>query len=206
MGEKKADNYLRGIVTAKNRGLAKVLTGLTIRHLGSSMAQARPNTLATSRRCSPLPSGIAKVTPLISALVPDKGNNTIEGLGRKTADSIFHALATENMQIIFQELADAGVDLTQSTITSEAVVQAIAGKTFVLTGTLPPTHAVTRLAQPNHRRWQQSDGVVSRKTDFWSPAKPGGKLSKAEKLGVAVLSEQDLLELLSDKHLRCLKK
>ena len=136
----------------------------------------------------------------ITALVPDKGSNTIEGLGRKTADSIFHALATENMQIIFQELADAGVDLTQSSITSEAtVVQAIAGKTFVLTGTLP-TYSRSDAAGLITAAGGKVTGSVSKKTDFLVAGEAAGsKLSKAEKLGVAVLSEQDLLELLSSE-------
>ena len=118
-----------------------------------------------------------------------------QGIGPKVAELIHRQLADEQMRAQIDELRPFVRFEEEGPPPGEGP---LAGKTFVLTGTLPDltreeaTRAHRRGRRQGHRR------SVSKKTDYVvAGASPGSKLEKAERLGVPVLDEAGLLELLS---------
>jgi DNA ligase (NAD+) len=197
MGKKSAENVVAGLERAKGRGLARVLVGLAIRHVGETMAQdlagyfgSAEDLLAFAARYV---SGDAEA---VQRLSPDKGSGAIEGLARKTASSIFAELDSPGVRAVFAGLARAGVALT-ATSARRAAVDGVAGKTFVLTGTLP-TLKRNDAAERIKRAGGKVTGSVSKNTDYVVAGEEAGtKLAKAVELGVNVLDEAGLLRLLS---------
>lgn len=198
MGERKADNLLAALQTAKGRGLARVLAGLAIRHCGTVMAEALARHFGEAQRLLDFAVRYAAGDlAAIDEVAPAKGNGPIEGLARTTADVIFPALAAA--RTLFAELAQAGVDLQARSALVQAVA-GVAGKIFVLTGTLPTlsrTQAETLIKNAGGK----TAGSVSRKTDYVvAGAEAGSKLAKAQELGVPVLDEAGLKGLLAPLH------
>jgi DNA ligase (NAD+) len=197
MGQKSIDNLLRALAAAKSRGLARVLASLSIRHVGEVMAEelarhfkSAENLLGfAARYCDDDPKAIAEVAP-------EKGSGAIEGLARKSADSIFVELNSQAVRNIFSGLAEAGVLLSADESEENQSVEGIAGKTFVLTGTLPTLKRSDASARIKAAGGKVS-GSVSKKTNFVvAGAEAGSKLAKAESLGVTVIDEATLLAML----------
>lgn len=197
MGDKSADNVVRAIETAKSRGLARVLYALSIPLLGEGTSEdlARyfgnaEKLLAFARRYA------AGDTEAIATVAPDKGSGAIEGLAKKSADVIFGALATDALGVIFEGLAKAGVSLDAASATL-SLVEGVAGKSFVLTGTLKALRrddAGERIKNAGGK----ISGSVSKKTDYLVAGDDAGsKLEKAQALGVKVIDEATLLAMLA---------
>jgi DNA ligase (NAD+) len=128
-------------------------------------------------------------------VAPETGTGAIEGIGKKTADAIFGALAEPSLREVIAGLAAAGVSMASA---SKAVVKkdGVAGKTFVLTGTLP-TLKRDEAAERIKGAGGKVAGSVSKKTDFVvAGEEAGSKLEKAKELGVPVIDEAALLGLL----------
>jgi len=196
MGTKSAENVLRGLSAAKGRGLEKVLVGLAIRHVGASMAedlaahfQNAEALLAFSARYA------AGDTSAIELVAPSTGSGVIEGLARRTADSIFAELNSPSVRLVFEALGACGVSLESQNRKGPAV-EAIAGKTFVLTGTLPTLSRTEAAAQIKAAGGKVS-GSVSKKTHYVvAGEEAGSKLEKARALGVTVIDEAALRSML----------
>lgn len=197
MGKRSAANLMRAIETSKSRGLARVLNGLAIRHVGESMSED----LATHFGTAEALLGFARRyqegdAAAIDEVAPEKGPGAVEGLARKSADTIFAELDSASMRSVFAGLQEVGVDLRARHRAIEAVTE-VAGKSFVLTGTLPNlkrNEAADRIKAAGGR----VVGSVSKKTDYVvAGADPGSKYEKAEKLGVPILDENALLALLA---------
>jgi DNA ligase (NAD+) len=182
MAQKSAENLLSGIEASKQRGLARVLVGLSIRHLGPTAAQAVARALGTLERVE-----TASVEELTA----------IDGVGLVIAESVQAFFASEHNRVVVDKLRAAGVDLTApATAASTAIDDSLAGLTFVLTGTLD---SVTRdeAAAAIEARGGKVTSSVSKKTSYVvAGASPGSKLAKAEQLGVAVLDGDGLERLL----------
>jgi DNA ligase (NAD+) len=196
MGKKSAENVVRALERAKGRGLTRVLVGLAIRHVGETMAEdlasyfgSAPALLAFARRYN------AGEPEAVQTLTPDKGLGAIEGLAKKSATSIFAELDSEAVRKVFAGLEAAGV-LLEATSARREVVEGVAGKTFVLTGTLP-TLKRSEAADAIKQAGGKVSGSVSKKTDYVvAGEEAGSKLESAQALGVAVLDEAGLLALL----------
>jgi DNA ligase (NAD+) len=198
MGRKSAENVRRALDAAKDRGLARVLVGLAIRHVGESMAEdlARyfgdaDSLLAFAERfAAGDPEAIETVAPARSSQ-----RGAIEGLAQKTAESIFGELASASVRQVFERFKDKGLRLTEER-RAASTVEGIAGKTFVLTGTLPTlkrSEAATKIKAAGGK----VAGSVSAKTDFVvAGEEAGSKLDKAKALGLAILDEEGLLAML----------
>lgn len=196
MGKKSAENVVKGLEAAKERGLARVLVGLAIRHVGETMAEDLAGYFHSADALLDFAARYAAGDPkAVEAVAPEKGTGAIEGLARKSADSIFGELASPAMREIFDGLRAAGVKLTANE-EKRAEVDGVAGKTFVITGTLPTLKrkdAEMRIKQAGGK----TSGSVSKKTDFVvAGEEAGSKLEKARELGVAVIDEAQLLDLL----------
>lgn len=180
MGEKSADNLLEALDTAKSRGLARLLAGLGIRHIGASAAKM----LARHH-----PDAAA----LLAASVEDL--EALPDFGEITARSLHEHLASEVAQDAFRRLAAAGVSLESDLfgiVSAGGVDSPVAGKTIVITGTLEDWDRKT-LAERLESMGATVTGSVSKKTDVLiAGEKAGSKLEKATSLGVEIWNEEIL--------------
>jgi DNA ligase (NAD+) len=200
MGQKSAERVKAGLEEAKARGLARVLNGLAIRHVGETMAEDLAAYFKTADALLDFAARYAEGDEeAVEMVAPAKSSErgVIEGLARKTADSIFVELSSPAVRKVFEGLAEVGVELTAKAAEVEVVAE-VAGKTFVLTGTLPNlkrTEATKRIKGAGGK----VSGSVSKKTDYVVAGdEPGSKLDKAQVLGVTVIDETELLRLLGE--------
>lgn len=183
MGEKSAQNLVAAIAQSKTQPWSRVLYGLGIRHVGAVNAQI-------------LADSFAAVEALAGAEA--EAIATLYGIGPEIAQSVYQWFRVPANRDLISRLRDAGVQLA-STVQSEALAtpKPLAGKTFVVTGTLP-----TLKREEAKALIQQAGGKVtesvSKKTSYLVVGEDAGsKLEKARTLGVAELTEAQLLELLS---------
>jgi DNA ligase (NAD+) len=186
MGEKKVDNLIEGVEQSKQRGLTRVLAGLTIRHVGTGGAKR-------------LAQHFGDIDKLIAASEEDIA--AIEDVGPITAASVRQFLDNPAGQRVIQELKDAGVDLTEEKKTPAASAEAsdspFAGKKIVITGTLEH-YERKALSEILENLGAKVTSSVSKNTDLViAGEKAGSKLDKATQLGAEVWDEKKLLEALS---------
>ena len=187
MGKKSAEKLTDAIEKSKNQPWSRVLYGLGIRHVGSVIAQT-----VTEKFNSVEKLAAAKVTDI----------EAIYGIGIEIAESIYQWFRVEANQTLIERLEKAGLQFveTQEEISSD-VNQKFAGKTFVVTGTLPTLKRDEAKALIKKFAGKVTDSV-SKSTDYLLVGEnAGSKLAKAEKLGITQLSEQQLLEMVNSKQL-----
>jgi len=178
-GEISARNLIRAIEASKERPFARVLFALGIEEVGE----------VTARN---LAQGFGDAGDLLQA--PAEQIAKIPGIGQKMAASIRTQLDDERMQALLSDLQEIGLRFkVQGPPPSEGP---LAGKTVVLTGTMPNwsrEQATERIMAAGGR----VTGSVSKQTDFVVAGEsPGSKLGNAERLGVRVLDEGGLREVL----------
>jgi len=179
VGEKTADALLAEIEASKKQPLHRVLLGLGIRHVGERTAQA-------------LAAEFGSMDALIAATEEDL--TAVNDIGPKVAATVREFFSNERNLALVERLRGYGL-----TFTAEKKVRgtALAGLTFVLTGTLP---TLTREAAKERIEGAGGtvSGSVSKKTSYVvAGEEAGSKLEKAQQLGVAVLDEAGLLALLA---------
>ena len=180
MGEKSADNLIAAIEASKSRPLAAVLSGLGIRHVGGETAEL------LARRYGSLPK-------LMDASEEDL--RSIPGVGPIVALAIAGHFSNEGNRQIVAALGEAGVVLESGEPAEGPGPQPFQGMRFVVTGRL---EGFTRTEAESFikGRGGQVTGSVSKKTSYVVVGEePGGKRDDAERLGVPVISEDDLVEL-----------
>ncbi|MFP4145771.1 MAG: NAD-dependent DNA ligase LigA [Phycisphaeraceae bacterium] len=185
MGEKKADNLLKGIEASKSRGLARVLGSLSIRHVGTRGAQL-------------LAEYFGDIDALTAASEEEIAD--VPDVGPVTAQSVHEFLHHEAGRHVIEELKEAGVDLTQSRRApiETAIESPFAGKTIVLTGSLEH-FTRSELAEELETLGAKVASSVSKKTDLVIAGEAAGsKLDKAERLGIEVWDEAKLRENLPE--------
>jgi len=176
MGEKKVDNLIEGVEQSKQRGLTRVLAGLTIRHVGASGAKR-------------LAQHFGDIDALIAA--DEATISAIEDVGPITAASVRQFLDNPAGQRVVAELKEAGVDLTEAKI-EVAADSPFAGKTIVITGTLE-NYGRNDLKKILEDQGAKVSGSISKNTDLLiAGEKAGSKLEKAQKLNVEVWDEAKL--------------
>lgn len=202
MGKKSSENLVRSIETAKSRGLARVLYALGLRHVGEAMAEELARFFSSAsallgfaeRYCDGNDEAIGLVAPAKSG-----ARGAIEGLARKSADSIFSELNSEAIRDVLRGLEDHGVLLSVVEPARKEVL-GIAGKTFVLTGVLPNLKRDEAAMQIKLAGGKVSSSVSAKTSFVVAGTDAGTKLAKAEALGVTVLAESDLLALLDARN------
>jgi DNA ligase (NAD+) len=180
MAEKSATNVLEAIERSKKRGLARVLSGLGIRFVGSQNAAILAGDFGT-----------------IDAIVAATEEELVrsEGIGPEIATSVALFFAQEPNRAMIARLKDAGVDMT-APLREREPVGVLAGKTLVLTGTLP---SLTRdeASELIVAAGGKVSSAVSKRTDYVvAGEEAGSKLTKAEGLGIPILDEAGLRALL----------
>lgn len=179
MGERSADNLLRQIEESKSAGLARLLYGLGIRHVGERTAAILAHHYQSMDRLS-------------GASVEDLAG--IYEIGEVVAASVAGWFCEERNQNLIERLKRSGVQM-DVVRTGEAVDRVFEGKQFVLTGTLPTMKRDEAKAFIEVRGGRVT-GTVSKKTDYVvSGDEAGSKLARAQELGIPVLDESALLEM-----------
>lgn len=207
MGEKKVDNLLAGIERSKSQGLARVLSGMGMRHVGTSTAKALCkiypdlNALLAATEPALRPKTLKKDEAVAHGFPEDPKDRPETGLGALTAPAVHTYLHSEAARAAFAALRDAGVDLTSREYVELAEPPAdspFAGKKIVLTGTLA-SYERTALAEVLERLGAKISGSVSSKTDLLIAGESAGsKFVKAREYGVEVWDEPTLLAALAD--------
>ena len=181
MGNKSAQNFLDGVEQSKKRDLWRVLYGLGILHVGAGVAKALGRCFAT-------------LDEVFAASVDQL--TQCEDVGEVIAYSIVQWHGDERNRKLLERLAKAGVNCKSELYQPRAKAGPLAGKTFVLTGALPNLKREEAAAKIEAAGGKVS-GSVSKKTDYVvSGEDAGSKLEKAQKLGVKIIGEKELLELL----------
>ena len=178
MAEKSAKNLLDAIEKSKNAGLGKVIFALGIRHVGSRTAKA-------------LAEHFGDIDSISNAKTEDIIK--IFDVGNTMAESIIKFFNNNKTVDIIQKLRFAGVDLSYVSTVND---NRFAGKTFVLTGTLP-TYKREEAASIIESYGGKVSGSVSKNTDYvLAGEEAGSKLTKAEQLGVQIITENEFNEMI----------
>jgi len=202
------DGLLSGIEEAKTRGLAHVLVGLGIRHVGHTSARhlARRYPDIEALLAASISDLMPKVERRKDSLfdqdddVGTRGQET--GLGKETAPSVHAYLHSEAGKATLDELKSLGVDLTSHDFHdgSELPDSPLRDTTFVVTGTFDDIGDRDRVKSLCEKLGAKVTGSVSAKTRFVIVgSSPGSnKVSAAKKHGTEVMDEQGLLKILRE--------
>ena len=179
-GAKSAENLIASIEGSKKRGLDRLVFALGIRGIGQRAAVLLCEKFGSME-------AIMEALPLEIC--------SIDGFGQIMADSVYNAMQEPHRIRLIERLREHGVNMTYD---NGKVADDLAGKTFVLTGTLPTmTRDQAKSLIESHGG--KCSGSVSKKTTYVvAGEEAGSKLTKAQELGITVLSEQELLELIGE--------
>ncbi|MCI9225241.1 MAG: NAD-dependent DNA ligase LigA [Acutalibacter sp.] len=180
MGQKSAENLINAIDKSKQNDLHRLVYALGIPHIGAKAAQLL---------CRSFPS----MEKVISATAEELAE--INGFGGVMAEEIVDFFSHASARELVDRLAALGVNMQAAE--QEQAGSIFEGKTFVLTGTLPnlSRKEASELIQRNGGK---VTGSVSKKTSYVLAGEdPGSKLDKANTLGIAVLSEEELMAMLN---------
>jgi DNA ligase (NAD+) len=179
MAEKSARNVLDGIEASKKADLWRLLFGLGILHVGAGSARA-------------LASHFGSLEKIAEATGEDLLK--IHDVGEVVAKSVVTWFRNKENQKLLDRLRQAGINMKAQRIKAQTGGTNLAGKTFVLTGTLSePREAV---AERIRAAGGKTSSSVSKKTDYVIAGEnAGSKLEDAQRLGVKVLNEREFAEL-----------
>jgi DNA ligase (NAD+) len=179
MGEKTIASVLAAIAGSKSRGLARLLFGLGIRMVGAQNAAI-------------LAADFGSIEALIAADVAELLRS--EGIGEVIAQSVVLFFAQAPNRAMIERLAAAGVDMT-AVRRERAPLGVLAGKSIVLTGTLP-TLKRDEAAELIVTAGGKVSAAVSKKTAYVvAGEEAGSKLARAQELGIPVIDEAEFRRL-----------
>lgn len=188
--EKKAQNVLDGIEARREISLERFIFALGIRFVGEQVAKLLAEYLKScSKKTTPSPLEIRDLLSESS----QEDLERIEGFGERIAGSIKFWIAAPRNSHLLEKFENVGLHLLWPE--EKTAIASVAGKTFVLTGTLSESRDLVK-----HRIEKAGghvSGSVSSQTDYLvAGQEAGSKLDKAKELGVKILGEEDLMKLL----------
>lgn len=179
-GVKSAENLIASIERSKGSGLDRLVFALGIRGIGQRAA------VLLCEKFGDMES-IMNALPLEIC--------AIDGFGQIMADSVYSAMREPHRIRLIERLREHGVNMNYS---SSKVSDSLAGKVFVLTGTLP-TLTRDQAKQMIEQRGGKCSSSVSKKTSFvLAGEEAGSKLTKAQELGLAIISESEFLDMIGE--------
>ena len=181
-GKKFAQNLINAINDSKNNDLYKLITALGIRHIGTKSAKG------LTKRYKSI-DDIAKASFEELSMIEDVGNIT--------AESIYEFFRQEQTVDLINKLKAAGVNTrTIENEKDENYDERFTGKTFVLTGTLE-NYSRDQASEIIEKFGGKVSGSVSKKTNYvLAGEEAGSKLTKAQELGITIISEQEFNEMI----------
>lgn len=180
MGKKSAENLMAAIERSKSQGMARLLFAFGIRQVGQKAAQV-------------LARQFGSLDKLMAATQEEL--TQVNDVGGITADYLVNWFQNPQSKHLIESLRQAGVSFES---TEAPVGDKLAGKTFVVTGTLE--HFSRKEAEEAiQAQGGKASGSVSKKTSFVVAGEAAGsKLTKAQSLGVPVLTEEEFIALLNE--------
>lgn len=178
--EKNTDKLLKAIEDSKNNSIDRLITGLGIRNIGPQAAVSLMNHFKSIRRLQN-----ATYEELIA----------VKDMGDISARAIIEFFSNPVNLDILSRLEQAGVNFETSGETSETDTT-LSGLTFVITGTLP-SMGRSEMEELIRKHGGKVSGSVSKKTDYVIAGEnAGSKLTKAQQLGVKIISEEEFLQMI----------
>jgi DNA ligase (NAD+) len=183
MGQKAVANLFAQIEASKKAGLARLLNGLGIRHVGQKAAKVLAQTFGSI-------DGLSNAT--VEQLT------AVDQIGPVLATSIVHWFQEPHNRALLARLAEAGVVTSEEAVARRAVGHLV-GKTFVLTGRLE-RYTRDEAAALVEARGGRISSSVSKKTDYViAGEEAGSKLDKAREIGITVLDEAAFEALVAEQ-------
>ncbi|MBQ8107989.1 MAG: NAD-dependent DNA ligase LigA, partial [Ruminococcus sp.] len=175
--EKSAANLINAIENSKKSSLDRLIFGLGIRNIGQASAKL-------------LCDKFGGLEEIVKASAEEIAG--IDGFGDIMAQNVYNAFHEEHMLELIKRLDGSGVNTKYQKV---QIDDRFAGKTFVLTGTLP-TLKRSEAKAIIEKYGGKASGSVSKKTDYVVAGEDAGsKLTKAQELGINIISEQELLDM-----------
>ncbi len=177
MGKKSIENLMAAIEASKNRPLARVIFALGIRLVGEAAARELASRFRSMDRLQKASREELQAVPMI---------------GDKIAESVISFMNEPQNQRVIQRLAEAGITMAEEEPEEAVSSRPLEGKTVVLTGTLV-NYSRQEAAELVRSLGGRVTSSVSRNTDYVvAGTNPGSKLTKAQELGIPILTEDDL--------------
>jgi DNA ligase (NAD+) len=178
MGKKSADNLLAGVKASKPRGLARVLNALSIRHVGTRVAEVLAGHYGA----------IAAMQEATAEQIAE-----IHEVGDIIAQSVYDFLSSEEGQGIVADFEELGIDMTAPLLDLDDAK--FTDKTFVVTGTLSK-YSRDEIQGRIKELGGRASSSISKKTDYLVAGEnAGSKLAKSQQLGITILTEDEFDEL-----------
>ena len=178
-GKKFAQNLIDAINDSKNRDLSNLISAFGIRHVGKKLAKV----LARKYRT---------LNALMEASVEEL--TTKDDIGEIIADSIYTFFREEQTIDLVHRLENSGVNMTS--LEEESDDDRFSGMTFVLTGTLNK-YSRNEASDIIEKMGGKTSGTVSKKTTYvLAGEQAGSKLTKAQNLGIQIISEEDFEKMI----------
>jgi DNA ligase (NAD+) len=183
-GAKSIENLLAGIEESKGRPLWRLLFGLGILHVGATGARNLAQHFHT-------------IEPMMNAGVDEL--QRIQDVGEIMSESIHAFFRDEHNRALLERLKEAGVNMGEADPVHVPAANApLAGTTWVITGTLSQEREA--IAETIRERGGKVSSSVSKKTTYLlAGEEAGSKLTKAESLGVKIVSEEEFREMIGGK-------
>jgi len=179
-GKKFAQNLVDSIEKSKSNEFCRLINGFGIRNIGLNAAKK-------------IVKKYKNIENLMSATV--ESLITVEDLGEKRAQNVYEFFAQEQTKDLIERLKTAGVNM-ESDEGEEIIDERFAGKTFVLTGTLEK-YTRDEAKKIIESFGGKASGSVSKKTTYvLAGEEAGSKLTKAQELGVTIITEDDFQEMI----------
>lgn len=176
--EKSVNNLLSAIEKSKSNSLDRLVFGLGIRNIGQASAKL-------------LCDKFGDLDNIMNASAEQISE--IDGFGGVMAQSVYNAFHEEHMIELIQSLKECGINTKYEKI---QIDDRFAGKTFVLTGTLP-TLKRSEAKALIEKYGGKASGSVSKKTDYvLAGEEAGSKLDKAQQLGIEIITEEQFKDMI----------
>jgi DNA ligase (NAD+) len=183
IGKVTAEKIIAGLEKSKSRPLGNLIFALGIRHVGASTGEVLSDTFGDMHT-------------LMNSSVDEL--DAIEGVGLSLAQGITEYFRNPDNRALIEKLERLGLNMKSGGDSVQKVAPTLAGKTFVITGTLV-TMDRTDAEKQIKARGGKASSSVSQKTDFLvAGANPGSKLAKAQELGITVIEEAEFKRLLGE--------
>jgi DNA ligase (NAD+) len=183
LGNKSADNVLTALEKSKERPLANLIFALGIRHVGSGSAEL-------------LADRFHSLETLAVASLEDV--EAIEGIGPTIAQAVQEFFQHQEAKDLIEVFKEVGVKLQSTDEPIAPLPQTFAGKTFVLTGTLPTMDRHEAEKQIKLRGGKATSSVTKKTNYVLAGENPGSKLIKAQELGITVIDEGQFRSMFED--------
>ncbi len=189
-GEVSAHNVIAAIEASKRTTAERLFLALGLRHIGTETVKL---ILALLRKKFELTDGAGLIKSLYTLTVDQLAG--VEGIGPVVASTLVKELGRSDVKQRLARLAKVGFVLEQST--DKPLGDRLTGKTFVLTGTLPSMTREEAATSIIGQGGKVNDSVSRRTSYVVAGAEAGSKLTKANELGVPVISEEELLKMIN---------